>query len=270
MWLSALAAIALAAAPVPAKPRLLVLDVQPLGGAPAHLAQALTEAVVSEVTGRGYFEVLASRDVANLLGLERQKQLMGCGEDQSSCVTELVGALGAQHVLAGSISRFGDALQLNLQLLDSQKGQVLHRATRLAKDESSLRLQVVYAVAEVTGAPLPPPPSKVLPVSLLAVGAAAIVVSASLAIFTVSTEAGTNAELRQGASFPQVLKSYDYYQDAQRQTAMFRTVSLVGLVSGAALVAAGVYFYPPDVLMSSSLKVVLVPAPNGLAIAGIF
>lgn len=263
--------IGLMLAATPARPKLLMLDVQPLGGASPALAQALTEAVVSEVTARAYFEVLASRDVTNLLGVERQKALMGgCGEDSTSCVAELTGALGAQHVLAGSISKFGDALQLNLQLLDSQKGQVVHRSTRLAKDESSLRLQLVYVVAEVTGSPLPPPPSKVLPISLISVGAGAFVVSAALGIFTLSSEAATNAELRQGQDFPQVLKSYAYYQDLQRRTSLFRTVTLVGLFTGAGLIAAGVVLYPPDVLTSSSLKVALLPQLDGFAIAGSF
>jgi hypothetical protein len=51
-------------------------------------------------------------------------------------------------VLTGSISRFGDAYQLTLQLGDNDKRQVVHRAARLAKNADVLRLQVVYAVAE--------------------------------------------------------------------------------------------------------------------------
>jgi hypothetical protein len=37
-----------------------------------------------------------------LLGLERQKQMLGCAEDSSNCLAELAGALGARFVLNGS------------------------------------------------------------------------------------------------------------------------------------------------------------------------
>jgi hypothetical protein len=259
-----------AAAPTASKPKLLVLDVQATGGADAALAQALTQAVVSEATSRGFYEVLSSRDLAAMIGIERQKQLLGCGEDSSNCMIELGGALNARFVLAGAVSRFGDALQLNLQLFDNQKSLVVHRATRLAKNESDLRLQVIYAVAEATGSPLPPPPSKVLPISLMAAGGAAVLFGAVLGIVTLTQEATMSAELDQGKMFPQVLKSYSYYQSERNKQGIERTVSLVALIAGAAMVAGGVFLYPPDVVGSSSLKVAWVPMLNGIGVAGVF
>jgi TolB-like protein len=252
------------------KPKLLVLDVQATGGATEALAQSVTQAVISEAISRGFYSVISSRDLGSLMGVERQKQLLGCGEDSNSCMAELAGAMAARFVLTGNVSRFGDALQLNLQLFDNQKSGGVARATRLAKSESDLRTQVIYAVAEATGSPLPPPPSKVLPIGLIAAGSAAVLFGAVLGIVTLTSEATMGAELNQGAMFPQVLKSYDYYQSERNKQGVQRTVSLVSMIAGALLVAGGVYLFPPDVVASSSLKVAWLAGPGGFAVAGSF
>jgi hypothetical protein len=45
--------------------------------------------------GRGQrVRVTTQRDVAQIIGLERQKQLLGCSDQDSSCNAELAGALG--------------------------------------------------------------------------------------------------------------------------------------------------------------------------------
>jgi hypothetical protein len=252
------------------RPRILVLDIAPAEPAVAPLAASLSTAVASEVSARGYFEVLSTRDIGAMLGLERQKELMGCSEDSGTCNAELAGALGTRLVLTGSISRFGDAYQLTLQLVDNDKRQVVHRATRLAQNADVLRLQVVYAVAEATGAPLPPPPSKVLPYGLIGGGGALLLGGAVLGILTLTTESTTNAELEQGRMFPQVLKSYDYYQQQAQRSSLFRTLSLVGLCAGAVAVTLGIVLWPPDVLGASTLKVALYTQGNGGGIAGVF
>lgn len=265
-----IAAVAVLLAADAAKPKLLVLDMQAVGGAETTLAQAVTQAVISEAEAKGFFQVLSSRDLSAMLSVDRQKQLLGCGEDSSSCMTELGGALNARYVLAGNVSRFGDALQLNLQMFDNQKNLVVHRATRLSKSESDLRTQVIYAVAEATGSPLPPPPSKILPIGLIAAGSAAVLFGAVLGIVTLTSEATMSAELQQGQMFPQVLKSYDYYAAERSKQGVQRTVSLISMIAGAALVVGGVFLFPPDVVQSSSLKVAMGFTLNGFALSGSF
>lgn len=265
-----IAAVAVLLAADATKPKLLVLDVQASGGADPGLAQAITQAVVSEAEAKGFFQVLSSRDLANMMSIDRQKQLLGCGEDSSSCMLELGGALNAQYVLAGNVSRFGDALQLNLQMFDNKKSQVVHRATRLSKNESDLRTQVIYAVAEATGSPLPPPPSKVLPISLIGVGGAAVLFGAVLGIVTLTSEATMASELQQGQMFPDVLKSHEYYERERSKHGTQRTVSLISMLAGAALVTAGIVLFPPDVVASSSLRVAMRFTLNGFALSGSF
>ncbi|MBL8951033.1 MAG: hypothetical protein JNK82_09670 [Myxococcaceae bacterium] len=265
-----LVAAVLAADAAAVKPKLLVLDVQAVGGADAALAQAVTQSVVNEAEARGFYQVLSSRDIASMLGVERQKQLMGCGDDSSNCMIELSGALNARYVLGGNVTKFGDALQLNLQLFDNQKSVVVHRATRLAKSESELRTQVLYAVADATGTPLPPPPSKVLPISLIAAGSAAVLFGAVLGVVTLTTEAQMGAEIQQGQMFPQVLKSYEYYQGERSKHGTQRLVSLVSMLAGAVLVVGGIVLFPPDVVQSSQVKVALGLTTNGFAVTGRF
>jgi hypothetical protein len=253
-----------------AKPKLLVLDVTASGGAPEALAQSITAAVSSEAVSRGFYEVLTSREIATILSIDRQKQLLGCSPETGNCMTELAGALQSRFVLSGNVTRFGDALQLNLQLFDNTKNAIVYRATRLAKTESDLRVQVIYAVAEATGTPLPPPPSKVLPVSLLAGGGALFIFGAVLGIVTLTAEATMAAELQQGAMFPQVLKSHEYYEAQRQSHGLQRTVSLISIIAGAAMVAGGAFLFPPDVVASSSLRVALRVGPSGFGVAGSF
>jgi hypothetical protein len=43
------------------KPKLLVLDIQALGGAPEPLAQAVTGQVINEAVAKNFYTVLSSR-----------------------------------------------------------------------------------------------------------------------------------------------------------------------------------------------------------------
>src|SRR6185295_5852068 len=52
--------------------------------------------------------VTGKNDIAALLGLERQKQLLGCSDEQASCLAELAGALGVDGLLTGSLGKVGN------------------------------------------------------------------------------------------------------------------------------------------------------------------
>ena len=62
---------------------------------PEHLAGRMRGAELSVVT---------PAEVMTLLGRERQRQLLGCGEAAESCLAELAGALGIDGVLLGEIA----------------------------------------------------------------------------------------------------------------------------------------------------------------------
>lgn len=74
-----------------------------------HLALALRQQGVDVVT---------PREIGALLGLERQKQLLGCSDGADSCTVELANALGADGVLLGDVGKVGDRIQINLKVLN--------------------------------------------------------------------------------------------------------------------------------------------------------
>jgi TolB-like protein len=255
-----------AAPPSNGKPRLVVLDLAVAGGVEPQMASALTEAVAAEVASKGYFEVMASKDVQTMLGLERQRQMLGCSDEAGSCLTELAGALGARFVLSGTVAKLGEAFQFSLQTLDSRKAQPIGRAVRIAKSLEVLRAQMPYAVAEATGTPVPPPPSRLLPYSLIGVGGAAILGGGVWGLQALSSETALTKELQLGDAQRSVLKPVTYYQDARDRISQDKTVSLVAMAAGAALLGVGVYLNPAE--SGSGAHAALVPTGTGVALVG--
>jgi len=80
--------------------------------------------LLSNTMTHGGLKVLTSRDVKQMLGIERQQQLLGCGEG-SSCIVEMVGALGVDGVLLGDIGALGDEYVLNFKILSAKNGSTL-------------------------------------------------------------------------------------------------------------------------------------------------
>lgn len=84
-------------------------------------------------------KVITQQDISAAISMERQKQLLGttCTED-SACLAELSGALGARYLVTGRLDRFGSKYVLTASLFDSQRATVLARPHREAEDDSAL------------------------------------------------------------------------------------------------------------------------------------
>lgn len=246
--------------------KLVVLDLQPNGVEPV-LAKALGDAITTEVSRRGYFQVISSEDVRTLISVERQRQLMGCGEEAQSCLAELAGALGAQLTLSGSVGRIGDSYQLTLQTLDSQKGTPLGRTTRVGRTPEDLREAVPYAVAEATGTPLPQPPSRVLPITMMAGGAAMIIGGGVLGLQAINSDSDIHNELVAGLKTPELLRSAEVYRADIQRVQFMRTLSLATMITGAALIGGGVLLLPKG---GGGGELALVFNGNGVGLAGVF
>jgi hypothetical protein len=259
--LSVLLAVSLAAASE--KPKMMVLELAPTGGAAVEIASTLTDAVATEVAARGFFEVISAKDVQTLLGVERQRQLIGCSDD-GHCLTELAGAIGSRFVLSGQLGRVGEAYQLTLESLDTQKQRPLGRSTRIAKDPQSLRRQLAWAVAEATSTPLPSPPSHWLPYSVGALGAAALLAGGYFGVDGLSREGQVAATIQAGQQGQTPLSTLTFYQRQAQTGARERTASLALLGAGAGLLGLAVLLNPPDV----GGQVVLVPTSRGIGLAG--
>jgi len=124
-----LVALLLAAEP-PEQPQVLVAvpELVPLGVEPA-LAQNLTAVIAAELGRYDHVRVISSREIAMLLGVERQKELLGCADE--SCVAQLAGAMGAEKILSGQLGTVEQSLVLTLQLTDVKSARVDGRQVKV-------------------------------------------------------------------------------------------------------------------------------------------
>jgi TolB-like protein len=228
-----------------------------------HLAQQLTL--------RG-LQVITSGEMQSLLGLERQKALLGCETAaQSSCLVELASALGVDGVVMGSVGRFDETIQVNLKVISASDGHSLGSWSGSAEKESavlgklteaagSLAAQVAVALHRT------PPPPDATPVAspsrwwLLPAGVAlAGAVTGSVFMARV---AGVDSALRGGQ--PTELAA------ANSALAQARTEQVVAItafaVGGGAVIAAGA------MLWAGSRSVAIVPTGDahggGVSISG--
>ena len=118
-----------------------------LTAAPFKLAAPVVSYVgVDEKTGAVYLDyfsqqlgshpglsVVTSGELSSLMGLERQKELLGCAT--SECSAELAGALGVDALVTGSIARAAGGYVINLKIIRARDGSALGiYSTRVATE----------------------------------------------------------------------------------------------------------------------------------------
>jgi hypothetical protein len=92
--------------------------------------------------------------MAAILGLERQKQLLGCTDASSSCMAELASALGVDAILAGELAKLGSTYQLDLKVLSAKDGARLAGWSENLKDET-LFIGALHRAAEAIADAVP-------------------------------------------------------------------------------------------------------------------
>lgn len=132
--------VLLGAAPTLASPDFATLNVS------EATARFCNEHLANQLESRGV-RVTTARQIATLLGIERQKQLAGCAEDGTSCMAELAAALGADAVLLGDLGKLGDTFQVNLRIVRSNGAGVVATWSRSVSNEAAL-LSVLTEAAE--------------------------------------------------------------------------------------------------------------------------
>jgi TolB-like protein len=121
--LTALLVAALAAAPTPHKTKIAIFDFEDVTGNVGPQARLLTQVATTEVLQGGKFDVISSAEVRSLIGLEKQRKLLGCQED-SSCLAEIGGALGVDFMITGQLGKLGERYRLDLRLLNTSRSAV--------------------------------------------------------------------------------------------------------------------------------------------------
>ena len=206
--------------------RVLVLELDAVGADP-DTAAAVGRVVTAAAGEVDNLDVISSTEVKKLVELETQKQMAGC--DDSSCLAELAGALGARAVLFGSVAKLGSTTTVTLSLFDSADGSVT-RAFLDSRDLSALPTELRPRVRELlarvggssAGAPASAGPAPLFVGGAVSLGAGAIAAIVGGVITTL-------AELQvQTADLPGPQKT-----EAQSLGRIGLGVGLAGLVAAA-------------------------------------
>lgn len=105
-------------------------------GLPAPLCDSLLEHFVIGLSAQRRVNVMAAKDVTALIGLDRQRQLMGC--EGSSCVVELANALGVDGLVVMSVTKSDPYYLASARVLRTRDGSAWTQATRRVDREGQL------------------------------------------------------------------------------------------------------------------------------------
>ncbi len=105
-----------------------------VNGLDASLSAPLTDQLAKPFAP---IRVITPRDIAALLGLDRQKEFLGC-TGAGECMAELGNALGVQGVLLGDVVKLGGTIQLNAHIIDPIGGKPLAQASARVNNDDEL------------------------------------------------------------------------------------------------------------------------------------
>ncbi len=129
-------------------PALVVMDFQAAGGVSEKVAQDVVRQVVTTASASEAFRnVVSGEDIQSMLSLEAQKQLCGVGSE--SCLAEIGGALGAEFMVTGTLSKTGKTLVLQMNLLAVNEAKVINRVSRKLESEAEILEEVPRATIEL-------------------------------------------------------------------------------------------------------------------------
>ncbi|MBS2028437.1 MAG: PEGA domain-containing protein [Deltaproteobacteria bacterium] len=105
-------------------PSLPVMQFEVTNGADPKSAALATDAASESLRDLNVFKVISSDDIKKILSFQRDKATLGgkCNEDQ--CLAEIGGALGADFMVSGKVTKLGSTLKLELQLFNNAKAKV--------------------------------------------------------------------------------------------------------------------------------------------------
>lgn len=196
-------------------------------------AAVVTQEIATELSKVPDIRVQTVEDSRVTLGLEAQKQLLGC--DDSSCLAEIAQAMGTDTLLFGRLDRIGSQLNFQITLLESNNAQPLVRSSGRADDVTQLLQQVpallVDTKAQLNPAWAPPPPSTTSSISPLLIGGLS-----AAALGVVTSGAGVAGAL---FAFSQMADASVAKSNREQLRTLVFWPSLVAVAAGVTLVVTG-------------------------------
>jgi hypothetical protein len=101
----------------PKRQKLMLLDFPADPAFTPNVIRVIGDYLAGGLRDQG-FEVMTTGDIGAALGVERQKELMGCSE--SSCVADIGGAMGVDYIVRPNMAVLDRDTVLTLTLIDSK------------------------------------------------------------------------------------------------------------------------------------------------------
>ncbi len=222
-----------------------------------EVAKVAGEHFTQQLSKQG-FDVTTEKDLAALIGIERQKQLLGCADTDSSCLTELTNALGVAAVVTGSLGRFGTRYTVNVKVTDAANGASLAVFSSEVGSEDELPATLSRGAADIADQLRP---RRSLPLRAkvamgVGYGAAGVLLAVSGMFFTAAATAQQRLRAPMG---PDTVTAFRLVQEGNQQ----ETIGYVLLGTGvlAALTTS-------VVVMAIGESVALSAGPGGVSVRG--
>jgi len=125
-----------------AAPGLTVSEVDP------GKARFFNDFLATELARTGDVQITTESEIQTVLGLERQKQLLGC-TDESACLAEIASALGVDGIIVGSLVRFDSKYAMTVRIVSSRAASVWASASTRGKDANQLLEWIAQTAPEL-------------------------------------------------------------------------------------------------------------------------
>lgn len=133
------------------RPTLAMLGLHAGAGMSPETLGTIGELLLTALDSTGRFTVTGRSDLVAVLGLERERQLLGC-DANTECMAEIAGALGVEYVASGDVGRLGSLTILTLKLIEVRSAKVIVRVKRTVSDDGELAKVMESAAAELAAA----------------------------------------------------------------------------------------------------------------------
>lgn len=221
------------------------------------LVDFFTGQLAAQLSLQPGFQITTQNEMATLLGLERQKQMLGCAE--GSCTAELAGALGVDAVIVGSLAKVGSGYALNMKALAAGTGRSLSVVSERASTEEQfivlidraakkLAVEIRQALApagavEVPVAELSPAPASIRSRAWIPAVAGGLLLAGGATFLGLST--GPAKKLQDNDPS---LTTYAMVHDATLEGKRDQVIgfTLIGVGAAAAVAGLGMFLFGAD------------------------
>ena len=234
-------------------------------GMPAEMGGYAEDRLANRLGERGY-KVTTPADIIAMLGLERQRQLLGGCSDDSGCTAEIGAALGVPLMVTGRVTKIDERFDLDLRVIRQRDGLVVASETRSLEGIKRLG-ELMEAAGDSLAKQLEPktPFAWRLWVPLLAGAAVAGVGGTFWGLAETRHSALTRSKLDET-----VVRGLSEIDALFNRLQLQRVLGMVGAGVGVALIAGGIVWNA--LVPSVPVSVVVAPGPHGatFAVGGTF